>query len=442
MKKIMYKTIVSIICLGVFPCVFSRSEITPAAWKKGKGTSEKPYLIESAEHLYYLSKQVQNGESYENVYFLLTNTMDLQGNENNQWIPIGSNSSPFKGHFDGNQFEITNLYIENPSSDCIGLFGYIHLGSVQRVGISAQNHVSGKDNVGGIVGYQMGGTIFECYNKSAIKGKENVGGIVGYQYGTTIHSCYNTGQIEGHRHIGGIVGMGYGKTSISNCYNMGAIVAANHKGGIAGKTDGYNTKALLKNCYQESVFDKTGILGVGVATESTNCYYAFAPGMRNCPFGTALPHAQMQSDSFALALDKGQRVWKQDVFPFVNSRYPVLSSVKYEGLFTNEATEITTKTAVLNAAFISKNAVIKSKGFEYKINDSDEYIRLVVEDELFSAELKNLPSATYYTFRAFVTTDKGTLFGREIEFRTQLEACGSNCGHHHHDSNCNHGKDD
>jgi hypothetical protein len=113
--------------------------------------------------------------------------------------------------------------------------------------------------------------------------------------------------------------------------------------------------------------------------------------------------------------------------------------MKYEGLFTNEATEVTTKTAVLNASFTSKNSLVKSKGFEYKTKDSGEYIRLTVEDELFSAELQNLPSATYYIFRAFVTTDKETLYGREIEFRTQLEACGPNCGHQHlHNSEDNH----
>ena len=428
------KTIFTIILLCICQVSFSAE---PVAWKKGKGTQEKPYLIETAEHLYYLSKQVKEGENYENVHFLMTNDLDLQGNAQNQWTPIGNNFSPFKGHFNGNQFEIKNLYIDNPSSDYVGLFGYIHLGSVEKLGIAAQNHLTGKNNVGGIVGYQMGGKISECYNKSLIKGNDNVSGIVGYQHGTTINFCYNIGIIEGHWYVGGIAGMGYGKTIINNCYNMGTIVAHSYKGGIAGKIDGYNTKAIIKNCYQESVFDKTGILGVGVATESTNCYYADAPGMKDCPFGTALSHEEMQSDTFVLALDNHQNVWKQDKSPFVNSRYPVLSSMKQEGLFTNEATNITPKTAVLHASFIAENNVItKNKGFEYRPKDKDEFIRLTTEDESFSLELKSLPPATYYVFRAFVVTDKEIIIGREIEFRTQLEPCGPNCGHnHHHDHN-------
>ena len=428
----MKKTIILIIILCISTLSFSNTEIIPVSWKKGKGTQDKPYLIESAEHFYYLSHQVQKGESYENVYFLMANDIDLQGDAQNQWMPVGNNLSPFKGHFNGNQFEIKNLYIDNSSADYIGLFGYIHLGSVEKLGLAAQNNLSGKDNTGGIVGYQIGGSISDCFNKSAIKGNNNVGGIVGYQYGTIITSCYNMGTIQGNWHIGGIAGMGYGKTIINNCYNMGEITAHNYGGGIAGKIDGYNTKAILKNCYQESVFDKIGIVGVGVATESTNCYYANTPGMRDCPFGEVLSHEQMQSDTFALILDNNQNSWQTDMSPYVNSRYPILSSMKYEGLFTNEATEITTKTAILNASFVVDNkTIIKSKGFEYKVKDKEEFIRIVVENESSSLELKDLPPATYYIFRAFVTTDKETLTGREVEFRTKLEQCGPNCGHNH-----------
>jgi hypothetical protein len=417
-------------------CTFSVAAVTPVSWKKGKGTQDKPYQIESAEHLYYLSQQVQKGESFDNIYFLMTNDMDLQGNAQNQWTPIGNNSSPFKGHFDGNYFEIKNLFIDNPSMDYAGLFGYIHLGTVEKLGLSSQNFISARDNTGGIAGYQMGGRISECFNRSPVKGNNNVGGIVGYQYGTAINSCYNMGTIQGNWNIGGISGMGYGKTIINNCYNMGAILANNYKGGIAGKLDGYNAKAVIKNCYQESVFDKTEILGVGVAAEAVNCYYTDVPGMGTHSFGDVLSHQQMQSDTFVLALDKGQNVWRKDEKPYVNSRYPVLSSMKYEGLFTNEATGITTKAAVLNASFIAENKVIKEKGFEYKRKDKDEFIRIVLEGDSFSLELKELPPATYYIFRAFVITDKETLTGREVEFRTQLEQCGPNCGHHHgHDHN-------
>jgi hypothetical protein len=426
----MRNTVFTIIVLLL--CPFASSAVLPAAWKKGKGTQKSPYLIESAAHLYYLSKQVQGGTSYEDVYFLMTNNIDLQGTAENQWLPIGNSSSPFKGHFSGNYFEITNLYFDNTSADCAGLFGYIHIGTVEKLGIVAKNRVAGKNHVGGIVGYQMGGTIAECFNRAPITGFDNVGGIVGYQYGVAIHACYNVGKIQGNEYVGGIVGMGYGKTVINNCYNMGEISARNYKGGIGGKIDGYNTKASITNSYQESVFDKAGILGVGIAVEAANCYYTDVAGMRICPFGEPLPHKEMHSDTFALLLDNRQNVWTQDTAPSVNSGYPVLSSLKYNGLFTNEATDVTAGSAVLNAGFVAENTLVKEKGFEYKTTDADRYKRVLVSDTSFSWQLKNLPSATHYVFRAFVTTDKETIVGREVEFRTHLEACDHDCDHHHH----------
>ena len=266
MIRIILKNVFVFLFLGICTLSFS-VVVTPIAWKNGKGTSEKPYLIESAEHLYYLSKQVQDEENYQGIYFLLTKNIDLQGNAQNQWVPIGNNSTPFKGHFNGNGFEITNLYIDNPSLDYVGLFGYVHSGSVERLGISVHSYLSGKNNVGGIVGYQMGGSVSYCFNKAAVKGKSYVGGIIGYQQATTLNICYNMGEITGDKHVGGIVGMGYGKTIISNCYNMGKIEAFNNKGGIAGTIDGYNQKAIVRNCYQESIFDKTGVLGIGISVE-------------------------------------------------------------------------------------------------------------------------------------------------------------------------------
>ena len=435
-NKIIMKFVLVLFSVCAYTSSFAT--ITPVSWKSGKGTLEKPYLIESAEHLYYLSKQVKDGENYEGVFFRMTKDIDLQGNAQNPWIPIGDNSFPFKGHFSGNNFEIINLYIDNSSLSYVGLFGYVHSGSVERLGIAACGQLSGKDNTGAIVGYLMGGTISHCCNKATVKGNNNVGGIVGHQYQSTVSACYNMGSITGYWHVGGITGMGYGKSVIENCYNMGKISANNYKGGIAGKIDGYNQKAIIKSCYQESTMDKTGVLGVGVSVESTHCYYADVSGMTPCQYGILLSREQMQTDSFLRLLDNNQQIWQEDKSPYVNSRYPVLASMKYEGLFANEATDISQTKASLHASFVGNKKAIIRKGFEYKVQNDDEYIQVFVDDDSFSLELEKLATATIYIFRAFVETDKGMLRGREVEFRTLLEKCGPNCGHHHHDHDHDH----
>ena len=53
------------------------------------------------------------------------------------WAPIGDNSSRFEGVFDGNGFKITNLYINRPTTDNVGLFGSVSGNVRQGLGIWA-----------------------------------------------------------------------------------------------------------------------------------------------------------------------------------------------------------------------------------------------------------------------------------------------------------------
>lgn len=39
------------------------------------------------------------------------------------WLPIGTESERFKGHFDGNGYVIENLTIDRPAALSVGLFG-------------------------------------------------------------------------------------------------------------------------------------------------------------------------------------------------------------------------------------------------------------------------------------------------------------------------------
>jgi hypothetical protein len=427
----MKRLIFNIVFIAFYIVSFS-SPITPVAWEKGNGTEKKPYLIESAEHLYYLSTQVNNGNSYENTYFCLSNNIDLRGNKDNQWKAIGTVGRPFKGHFNGNHFEIINLFMEDHSSDYTGLFGYVHLGTIENTGISELGFIAGKDNTGGIVGYQMGGTVFNCYNKAPVHGQNNVGGIAGYQYSVTVKSCYNSGTIRGKWHVGGIMGIGYARTHLYNCFNTGNIYGDNYVGGIVGKIDGYNQKASLNNCYQESIFEKTGLIGTGISVECFNCYYTDVPGMQRDKYGTPLTNEDMTSDSFLTKLNNTGNIWIQDKKPYINSGYPIIASIKYKGIFTNEAIDIEEETAVLQGNFIGRDETVLRRGFEYKIKDSAQFMTVFVDTESFSYQLTKLKPNTAYEFMAFVMTNKGKITGRKIEFHTLDNH------HHHHDHEHHH----
>ena len=115
--------------------------------------------------------------------------------------------------------------------------------------------VDGRDRTGGIVGKNTG-IIRICYNTGSIgvaefeNGHGSVGGITG-DNGGIVENCYNTGSVSGKNFIGGVVGYNSDGGNISNSYNIGVITAVNNAGGVTGVNTA-NTKVTscfyLENC--------------------------------------------------------------------------------------------------------------------------------------------------------------------------------------------------
>ena len=166
----------------------------------GNGTAESPYLINNANDLIKLSKQVSNGQSFLNVYFKQTRDIDFSGVRN--WEPIGDaeNKIAFCGIYDGAGHTISNLrYISKTQP--AGFFELLG-GTVCNLGI-VDSYFSGvntgiisvyaKDNNARIVncytdsfaaGYRAGtlvddfcGTMINCFSVSGAHGIEVAGAI-------------------------------------------------------------------------------------------------------------------------------------------------------------------------------------------------------------------------------------------------------------------------
>ncbi|GHV38233.1 hypothetical protein AGMMS49546_08250 [Spirochaetia bacterium] len=180
---------------------------------------------------------------------------------NEPWEPVGSQSQPFTGIYDGGGKTLSNLKIEKTGVNNVGLFGVVD-GEVRKVGI-VSGSVKGKDNTGGIAGLnygtifasynkavvngadnvggvagamQSGGAITACYNKAAVNGADNVGGVAGNVQNGTITAVYNTGAVNGAYYVGGVTGLL--NITISACYNTGMVTAVNFQGGVIGRTTG------------------------------------------------------------------------------------------------------------------------------------------------------------------------------------------------------------
>ncbi|MBR0744406.1 filamentous hemagglutinin N-terminal domain-containing protein [Bradyrhizobium japonicum] len=158
---------------------------------------------------------------------------------------IGDISSYFSGIFDGLGHHISNLTINRPSSDNIGLFGYIDGGTIRNVGLEGGS-VTGNNAVGGLVGssglWVYGGTssvayntISNVYNTGNVTGSgAMVGGLVGDAYITTISNSYATGTVAGYGAAGGLGGRVVA-SSVSNSYATGNVSAVwDGAGGLIG----------------------------------------------------------------------------------------------------------------------------------------------------------------------------------------------------------------
>lgn len=222
----------------------------------GDGTSAHPYQIATADDLIEFAKKVNGGREGvggdPDACAVLTDDIDLEGSEDNQWLSIGLDGSGrnYIGTFDGQGLTISGLYI-NTTSNTRGLFGYVGEGGtvtnliVKGTVVSSGSAAYGD---GGIVG-DNAGTVSNCVSDVAVKSGYNVGGVVGWNRDTgIITNCTNNGTITGTSNdvfVGGVVGTNCG--TVQNCTNNGTVETATYAGGVVGVNFGtvsgsYNTK--------------------------------------------------------------------------------------------------------------------------------------------------------------------------------------------------------
>ena len=152
------------------------------------------------------------------------------------WQPIGIISSnislAFRATFDGNGHTIAHLFINRGSN--MGLFGATWSSSVIRhVGVIAVA-VAGQEQVGGLVGSNLG-LITGSYVTGGVSGVFEVGGLVGDNEGK-IRTSYATGRVAGNEKAGGLAGGNDGE--IRTSYATGWVSGDRWVGGLVGGHDG------------------------------------------------------------------------------------------------------------------------------------------------------------------------------------------------------------
>ncbi len=135
-----------------------------------------------------LHKALEAGKAAGSVVTLLAD-VDLAGVA---WEPVGTQSEPFRGTFDGNSKTISNLYIPYTYPNVVqnvGLIGTMSDATIKDLEIHNAN-VTGSGYVGALVGNGDTGSISGVTVSGNIKvlGYQYVGGLVGHGY-ARIEDC-------------------------------------------------------------------------------------------------------------------------------------------------------------------------------------------------------------------------------------------------------------
>ena len=194
------------------------------------------------------------------------------------FVPIGSTATKFTGAFDGQGYTIANLTINRPTTDDVGLFGYVGAGvTVQDVGLLGAA-VTGRNEVGALAGNNAG-TITRSYAAGVVNGNGNdVGGLVGNNTATgNITQSYASVTVGSPNfYVGGLVGFNLG--AIAQAYAVGAV-NGNSAGGLAGYSGGTITQAYAAGAVSGSTLG--GLVGYHSGTITQSYFDTVTTGQSN-----------------------------------------------------------------------------------------------------------------------------------------------------------------
>lgn len=282
----------------------------------GEGTETSPFLINTPADLVALSSEVNTShQNYAGVVFAITDDLDMAGID---FVPIavGANTT-FEGTIVGNGHTISNLTINQPNADNVGLIGNMGRGTLSDLKI-ASGTVKGRDCTGAFAGRSTGqllrltnyAEVNGCVNAGGIAGNmpsdkqgpsdttllikhclnngkvtattANAGGLAGAAGVITIEGCANTGDIvcsaetpkTGQAGAGGLVGLG--NPTIRNSFNSGYVLARGMAGGFIGAVADIGKPAYISLSISTGAvegFTVPGTVGalVGVKTGDLKC---------------------------------------------------------------------------------------------------------------------------------------------------------------------------
>jgi len=213
------------------------------------------------------------------------------------WAPIGNDTTPFTGIFNGNTHSISRLFIDNSSlMSSSGFFGrlsgaFIYHLNLLSVTVAGGNGLAGYSmnstitncsvtgsitGSGALIGYAGNSTITRCSATASVAGGTySTGGLVGYADNSTLANCSATVSVTGDSRTGGLVGTAF-QSTLTACSAAGPVIGTEYTGGLVGQT----ISASVTDCSASGVVTSGGDYAGGLVgySESSILTRCFATG--------------------------------------------------------------------------------------------------------------------------------------------------------------------
>ena len=249
------------------------------AWDEPAKDADGVYQIGTASELEWFAEYVNSvtgnddpdKEAKLNAQAVLTANIDLTGIDHS---PIGryTNESgavidtyKFSGKFDGQFHTISNLVIDRPDDETLGLFGFCRGNAkIKNIIMDSTCSIKGKNRIGSIVGLIQTNT--------------------GASDGLEILNCVSYATLTTTSGAAGMIGAGcdqYPYFDMENCVNAGTVSAVNRGSAFCGWNKSVGGNARMWNCLniaEISVLDGNNQLFRGANRSIANCYDTFHSG--------------------------------------------------------------------------------------------------------------------------------------------------------------------
>ena len=220
--------------------------------------------------------------------YILMNNIDCSAtttwNGGAGFIPIGNLSRQFNGTFNGNNYTISNLYINREDEIFVALFGGANNYNIMNVGLLNVN-IKGLQYTGGLIGNGVGGSISNSYVTGNVDGYWDfidygyaTGGLIGESWGGNTSNSYSTATVTGFDYVGGLVGAVLNGGNILNSYSTGNVNGEERVGGLVGDFD---FGGLISNSYSTGNVNGYWVVGGLTAINWGNISNSFTTGNVN-----------------------------------------------------------------------------------------------------------------------------------------------------------------